>query len=125
MGIYDTPEKQMGRLSYEMWRACRLVVDTGMHARGWSKQQAIEFMKANTALTDANIEAEVNRYISWPGQALAYKLGELKIRELRARAEAALGERFDLRAFHDAVLRNGAVPLDVLEAEIEAWIAAQ
>jgi uncharacterized protein (DUF885 family) len=125
MGIYDTFEKQMGRLSYEMWRACRLVVDTGMHARGWSKQQAIEFMKANTALTDANIEAEVNRYISWPGQALAYKLGELKIRELRARAEAALGERFDLRAFHDAVLRNGAVPLDVLEAEIEAWIAAQ
>jgi uncharacterized protein (DUF885 family) len=125
MGIYDSPEKQMGRLSYEMWRACRLVVDTGMHARGWSKQQAIEFMKANTALTDANIEAEVNRYISWPGQALAYKLGELKIRELRARAGAALGERFDLRAFHDAVLRNGAVPLDVLEAEIEAWIAAR
>jgi uncharacterized protein (DUF885 family) len=123
MGIYDTPEKQMGRLSYEMWRACRLVVDTGMHARGWSKQQAIEFMKANTALTDANIEAEVNRYISWPGQALAYKLGELKIRELRARAETALGERFDLRAFHDAVLGNGAVPLDVLEAEIDAWIA--
>jgi uncharacterized protein (DUF885 family) len=124
MGIYDTPEKQMGRLSYEMWRACRLVVDTGMHARGWSKQQAIEFMRANTALTDANIEAEVNRYISWPGQALAYKLGELKIRELRARAEATLGARFDLRAFHDAVLGNGAVPLDVLEAAIEAWIAA-
>jgi uncharacterized protein (DUF885 family) len=124
MGIYDTPEKEMGRLSYEMWRACRLVVDTGMHAQGWSKQQAIEFMQANTALTDANIEAEVNRYISWPGQALAYKLGELKIRELRARAEAALGERFDLRAFHDAVLRNGAVPLDVLEEEIDAWIAA-
>jgi uncharacterized protein (DUF885 family) len=123
MGIYDTPEKQMGRLSYEMWRACRLVVDTGMHARGWSKQQAIEFMKANTALTDANIEAEVNRYISWPGQALAYKLGELKIRELRGRAEAALGARFDIRAFHDAVLGNGAVPLDVLEAEIDAWIA--
>jgi uncharacterized protein (DUF885 family) len=125
MGIYDTPEKQMGRLSYEMWRACRLVVDTGMHARGWSKQQAIEFMKANTALTDANIEAEVNRYISWPGQALAYKLGELKIRELRARAEGARGARFDLRQFHDAVLGNGAVPLDVLEAEIDAWIATR
>ena len=123
MGIYDTPEKQMGRLSYEMWRACRLVVDTGIHAMGWSKQQAIEFMKANTALTDANIEAEVNRYISWPGQALAYKLGELKIRELRTRAEGALGPRFDLRAFHDAVLGQGAVPLDVLEAEIDAWIA--
>lgn len=124
MGVYDTPEKEMGRLSYEMWRACRLVVDTGMHAMGWSKQQAIEFMKANTALTDANIEAEVNRYISWPGQALAYKLGELKIRELRARAEEALGARFDLRAFHDAVLGHGAVPLDVLEAEIDAWIGA-
>jgi uncharacterized protein (DUF885 family) len=125
MGIYDTPEKQMGRLSYEMWRACRLVVDTGIHSMGWSKQQAIDFMKANTALTDANIEAEVNRYISWPSQALAYKLGELKIRELRARAEAALGARFDIRAFHDAVLRNGAVPLDVLEAEIDAWIAGK
>jgi uncharacterized protein (DUF885 family) len=125
MGIYDTPEKQMGRLSYEMWRACRLVVDTGIHSMGWSKQQAIDFMKANTALTDANIEAEVNRYISWPGQALAYKLGELKIRELRDRAETALGARFDLRAFHDVVLRQGAVPLDVLEAEVEAWMAGR
>jgi uncharacterized protein (DUF885 family) len=125
MGIYDTPEKQMGRLSYEMWRACRLVVDTGIHSMGWSKQQAVEFMKANTALTDANIEAEVNRYISWPGQALAYKLGELKIRELRVRAETALGDRFDLRGFHDAVLRQGAVPLDVLEGEIGAWIQSR
>jgi uncharacterized protein (DUF885 family) len=125
MGIYDTPEKQMGRLSYEMWRACRLVVDTGIHSMGWSKQQAIDFMKANTALTDANIEAEVNRYISWPGQALAYKLGELKIRELRTRAETTLGARFDLRAFHDAVLRQGAVPLDVLEGEIEGWIESR
>jgi uncharacterized protein (DUF885 family) len=92
---------------------------------GWSKQQAIDFMKANTALTDANIEAEVNRYISWPGQALAYKLGELKIRELRTRAETTLGARFDLRAFHDAVLRQGAVPLDVLEGEIEGWIESR
>ena len=125
MGIYDTPEKQMGRLSYEMWRACRLVVDTGIHSMGWSKQQAIDFMKANTALTDANIEAEVNRYISWPGQALAYKLGELKIRELRERAETALGDRFDLRAFHDTVLGQGAVPLDVLEEEIERWLVTQ
>ncbi len=122
MGLYDTPEKNMGRLSYEMWRACRLVVDTGLHAKGWSKAQAIAFMRANTALTDANIEAEVNRYISWPGQALGYKIGELKIRELRSRAETALGARFDLRAFHDRVLGLGPVPLDVLEREIDAWI---
>lgn len=124
MGLYDTPEKNMGRLSYEMWRACRLVVDTGLHSKGWSKAQAIAFMRDNSALTDANIEAEVNRYISWPGQALGYKIGELKIRELRAKAEKALGPKFELRAFHDAVLSQGAVPLDVLERNIDAWIAA-
>ena len=123
MGLYDTPEKNMGRLSYEMWRACRLVVDTGLHSKGWSKPQAIAFMRDNSALTDANIEAEVNRYISWPGQALGYKIGELKIRELRGKAEKALGPKFDLRAFHDAVLSEGAVPLDVLERSIDAWIA--
>ncbi len=99
-----------------MWRACRLVVDTGIHAKGWTKQQAVDFMKDNTALTDANIDAEVNRYISWPGQGLACKLGELKILELRRRAESALGAKFDVRLFHDAVLVQGAVPLDVLEA---------
>jgi uncharacterized protein (DUF885 family) len=125
LGIYDTPEKNMGRLSYEMWRACRLVVDTGIHSKGWSKAQAVAFMKDNTALTDANIDAEVNRYISNPGQALAYKIGELKIRELRARAEKELGAKFDLRRFHDAVLGQGAVPLDALEAQINAWIAAE
>ncbi len=125
MGLYDTPEKRMGRLSYEMWRACRLVVDTGIHAKGWTKEQAIAFMRDNTALTDANIEAEVNRYISWPGQALGYKLGELKIRELRAQAEKALGPKFDLRAFHDRVLGGGAVPLDVLERDMAEWIAAR
>ena len=125
MGIYDTPAKDMGRLSYEMWRACRLVVDTGIHAKGWSKERAIAYMKDNTALSDANIDAEVNRYISWPGQALAYKLGELKIRELRALAEKSLGPRFDLRAFHDAVLGRGAVPLDVLDTQIKEWIAAE
>jgi uncharacterized protein (DUF885 family) len=125
MGIYDTPEKNMGRLSYEMWRACRLVVDTGLHSKGWSKAQAIAFMRENTALTDANIEAEVNRYISWPGQALGYKIGELKIRELRARAEKALGPKFDLRGFHDAVLAQGAVPLDVLERNVDGWIAGR
>lgn len=125
MGLYDTPEKLMGRYSYEMWRACRLVVDTGLHAKGWSKQQAIDFMRANTALTDANIEAEVNRYISWPGQALGYKLGEIKIRELRAKAEKALGPKFDLRGFHDTVLGLGAVPLDVLERAVDDWIAGR
>ncbi|MXP09642.1 DUF885 domain-containing protein [Pseudoblastomonas halimionae] len=125
MGIYDTPAKQMGRLSYEMWRATRLVVDTGLHSKGWTKQQAVDFMTEHTALSAGNIDAEVNRYITWPGQALAYKIGELKIRELRARAEEALGSEFDLRAFHDAVLENGAVPLDVLDAHIDRWIAAQ
>ena len=108
-----------------MWRATRLVVDTGMHAKGWSKAQAIAFMTDNSALSKANIEAEVNRYIADPGQALAYKLGELKIRELRARSEAALGGKFDLRRFHDAVLGQGAVPLDMLEAQIDAWIAGE
>lgn len=125
MGLYDTPAKQMGRLSYEMWRATRLVVDTGLHSKGWSKQQAVDFMLDNTALTKGNIDAEVNRYITWPGQALAYKIGELKIRELRERAEATLGANFDLRAFHDAVLENGSVPLNVLEGHIDRWIASQ
>ncbi|MBA3834615.1 MAG: DUF885 domain-containing protein [Sphingomonas sp.] len=125
MGIYDTPQKDMGRLGYEMWRASRLVVDTGLHSKGWTKDQAVAFMKDNTTLTDANIDAEVNRYISTPGQALAYKLGELKIRELRARSEKALGAKFDLRRFHDAVLGQGAVPLDALEAQIDAWIIAE
>nr|WP_299326252.1 DUF885 domain-containing protein [Parasphingopyxis sp.] len=125
MGIYDTPAEHMGRLSYEMWRACRLVVDTGLHALGWSRDRAIAFMRDNTALTDSNIEAEVNRYISWPGQALAYKIGELRIRELRAQAEDALGDRFDIRLFHDALLGQGAVPLDVLERQIMDWVAEQ
>ncbi|MDV3256469.1 MAG: DUF885 domain-containing protein [Sphingomonas sp.] len=125
MGLYDTPQKDMGRLGYEMWRAARLVVDTGIHAKGWTKQQAVDFMKDNTTLTDANIDAEVNRYISNPGQALAYKLGELKIRELRTRAEQQLGDRFDLRRFHDAVLGQGSVPLDALEAQINEWIRAE
>jgi len=125
LGLYDTPQKDMGRLGYEMWRATRLVVDTGIHAKGWTKEQAVAFMKDNTTLTDANIDAEVNRYISNPGQALAYKLGELKIRGLRAKAEKELGGKFDLRRFHDAVLGQGAVPLDALEAQINAWIAAE
>ncbi|WP_265528739.1 DUF885 domain-containing protein [Sphingomicrobium marinum] len=125
MGLYDTPAKDMGRLSYEMWRAARLVVDTGLHSKGWSKQQAIDFMLDNTALSPANIEAEVNRYISWPGQALAYKIGELKIRELRTRAGEMLGDDFDLREFHDVVLGQGSVPLDVLEMQVMAWVEAK
>ncbi|HST37219.1 MAG TPA: DUF885 domain-containing protein [Allosphingosinicella sp.] len=125
MNLYNTPERRMGELSYQMWRASRLVVDTGIHAFGWDKARAIAFMRENTALTDANIEAEVNRYISWPGQALGYMIGRLKILELRARAERALGARFDVRRFHDAVLRNGSVPLDVLEQQIDEWIAAE
>ncbi len=125
MGLYDTPAKDMGRLSYEMWRACRLVVDTGIHAKGWSKEQAIAFMTDNSAMSAANIEAEVNRYISWPGQALAYKLGELKIRELRELATKELGAKFDLAAFHDTVLGQGSVPLNVLEDMVKDWIAAE
>ncbi len=125
MELYDTPAKNMGRLSYEMWRACRLVVDTGIHSKDWSKQRAIDFMTDNTALSEANIEAEVNRYISWPGQALAYKMGELKIRELRGKATRELGDKFDLRAFHDVVLGQGAVPLDMLEAQVNRWIEAR
>ena len=125
LGIYDTPQKDMGRLGYQMWRATRLVVDTGIHSKGWTKDQAVAFMKDNTTLTDANIDAEVNRYISNPGQALAYKIGQLKIEELRSRAEKELGGKFDLRRFHDAVLGQGSVPLDTLESQINGWIAAE
>ena len=125
MGLYDTPAKEMGRLSYEMWRATRLVVDTGIHSKEWTKQRAVDFMLDNTALTPGNVDAEVNRYITWPGQALAYKIGELKIRELRKRAEDALGAKFDLRAFHDTILENGAVPLNVLEGHVDRWLAGQ
>jgi uncharacterized protein (DUF885 family) len=125
MGLYDTPEKKMGQLSYQAWRAARLVVDTGIHSKGWDKAKAVAFMLDNTALTEGNIDAEVNRYISWPGQALGYKIGELKIRELRARAERELGAKFDLRRFHDAVLLQGSVPLDVLEVQVNEWIAGE
>lgn len=125
MGLYDTPEKMMGRLSYEMWRACRLVVDTGLHSQGWDKARAVAFMTDNTALSAANIDAEVNRYISWPGQALGYKLGEIRLRELRQKAESTLGPKFSLPRFHDAVLDQGPVPLNVLSAQIDSWIAAE
>lgn len=124
MGIYHTPYQRFGRLTYEMWRACRLVVDTGMHSMGWSRQRALDYLAANTALSTHEIRTEVDRYIGWPGQALAYKVGELKIVELRQRAEVALGDRFDVRAFHDAVLGNGGVTLPVLERQIDEYIAS-
>ena len=123
VGMYDDPYQNFGRLSYEMWRALRLVVDTGMHAMGWSREEAIDYMASNSALSLHNIRSEVNRYIFWPGQALAYKMGEIKIRELREMAEMELGDDFDLREFHDVVLLSGAVPLSVLENNVESWIA--
>jgi uncharacterized protein (DUF885 family) len=125
VGFYTDPYANYGRLVYEMWRAVRLVVDTGLHYDDWTRQQAIDYMLANTALSEHNIATEVDRYIGWPGQAVAYKTGELKISALRREAEAQLGERFDLRAFHDVLLQNGAIPLDALEAIIDRWIAAQ
>ena len=122
VGMYNDPYQNFGRLSYEMWRALRLVVDTGMHAKGWSRDEAIDYMAENSALSLHNIRSEVNRYIFWPGQALAYKMGEIKIRELRERAENELDDNFDLREFHDVVLLSGAVPLEVLEDNVERWI---
>lgn len=124
MGIYETPYEHFGRLSFEMWRAGRLVVDTGIHAMGWTREQAVDFFRENSALSEHNINTEVDRYISWPGQALGYKMGELRIIGLRQHAESELGARFDLRAFHDALLGNGALPLPVLEQKIAAWINA-
>jgi len=123
MGVYLTPYEQFGRLTYEMWRAARLVVDTGLHARRWSRGQARAYLLAHTALSEHEVVTEVDRYIGWPGQALSYKIGELHIRMLRARAEQRLGTAFDLRAFHDAVLALGSVPLGLLEQQVDAWIA--
>ncbi len=125
MNMYTTPYERFGRLSYEMWRACRLVVDTGIHWLGWTEAQARECFEQNSALSPQNITAEVNRYIGGPGQALAYKIGELTFRRMRAEAEAALGDRFDLRAFHDHLLSDGALPMDVVETRMRAWIEEQ
>lgn len=125
MGIYETPYENFGRLTYEMWRACRLVIDTGIHSKGWTRDQAIKLLAENSALSMHNIRTEVDRYISWPGQALAYKMGELKFRELRARATEELGDKFDVREFHDEVLSLGGVPLYLVEAQVNAWIAEQ
>jgi len=125
MGFYADPYSKFGQLTYEMWRACRLVVDTGMHAFGWSREQAIDLMKENTAKTENDIIVEVDRYIVWPGQALAYMIGSLKIKELRAKASKELGARFDVRKFHNAVLDDGPLPLDLLDERLTAWIAEQ
>lgn len=125
LGLFKDPYSKFGQLSYEMWRAVRLVVDTGMHTKGWTRQQAIDFFRENTGKTDQDISVEVDRYIVWPGQALAYKLGQLKIRELRGQGEKTLGAKFDVRKFHDAVLEQGAVPLDLLEAHMMEWLKAQ
>jgi uncharacterized protein (DUF885 family) len=123
MGFYKDPYSKFGQLSYEMWRAIRLVIDTGIHSMGWTREQAIDYFRANSAKTDQDIIVEVDRYIVWPGQALGYKMGQLKIRELRTNAEKALGPKFDVRQFHDVVLGQGAVPLDFLERQVQAWVA--
>lgn len=122
MGFYQDPYSDFGRLTYEMWRAARLVVDTGMHTMGWSRQQAIDFLASNTALSMHNVTTEIDRYISWPAQALSYKLGELTIKRLRKEAEQQLGNDFDVREFHDVVLRNGSVPLSILEQQVASYI---
>jgi uncharacterized protein (DUF885 family) len=125
MGFYKDPYSKFGQLTYEMWRAIRLVVDTGLHAKGWTREQALDYFKANAAKTEHDIEVEVDRYITSPGQAVAYKIGELKIKELRAYAEKELGPAFDVRSFHDQILGHGAVPLDVLEKNIREWVAGR
>ena len=125
LGMYRTPYEEFGRETFEMWRACRLVIDTGLHDQGWTRQQAIDYLASHTALAKLDVEIEVDRYISWPGQALAYKLGEMKMRELRGRAEAELGDRFDQRRFHDALLNMGSVPLPAMEQAMLTWIATE
>jgi uncharacterized protein (DUF885 family) len=125
MGLYQTPYEHFGRLTYEMWRACRLVVDTGLHTKGWTREQAQAYLRDNTALSLHEVETEIDRYIAWPGQALSYKVGELTIRRLRANAEQTLGPRFDLRAFHDTILATGSVPLPMLEAAVARFVEAR
>ncbi|MDA0987205.1 MAG: DUF885 domain-containing protein [Bacteroidetes bacterium] len=125
MGFYTDPYSKFGQLTYEMWRACRLVIDTGIHAYGWSREQSIDHMKFNSAKSENDIAVEIDRYIVWPAQALAYKIGELKIKELKEKAKIKLGSKFDIRKFHNAVLDNGALPLDILENQIDKWIIEQ
>jgi len=123
LGVYTDPYQYFGRLQGELWRAIRLVVDTGLHSKGWTREQVIDYMKANSAVENTDAVAEAERYIAIPGQALAYKIGELKIQELKKKAKAELGDKFDPRAFHAEVLKDGSVPLPVLEAKIDRWIA--
>lgn len=125
LGLYQDPYSRFGALTMELWRAVRLVVDTGLHAKGWNRQKAVEYMRANTALGESDIQAEVDRYIAWPGQALAYKVGELKILELRRKAQQSLGARFDIREFHEQIVGSGSLPLPVLEMKVERWIESQ
>jgi uncharacterized protein (DUF885 family) len=125
MGIYTTLYEKFGKLTYEMWRACRLVVDPGVHAKGWTRQQVIEYMSENTALSIHEITTETDRYISWPGQAISYKIGEIKIKQLRAKAEKILGDKFDIRSFHEVLLSEGTVTLSILEKRVDRYIEKQ
>jgi len=125
IGFYQDPVSDYGRLSSELFRAVRLVVDTGIHSKGWSRDQVVDFMRKSGAVDEPTIQSETDRYIAWPAQALSYKLGQLKIRELRTRAQKELGPKFDIRAFHDEMLNGGTLPLDLLEARTDQWIAAQ
>ena len=122
MGIYTTPYEEFGKLTYEMWRACRLVVDTGIHAKGWTREQVVDYMLANTALSEHEVNTETDRYIAWPGQAISYKMGEIKIREMRKKAERELGSKFEIRKFHEVILEQGTVTLPILERRINDYI---
>ena len=123
MGLYDDPYSKFGQLTYQMWRAVRLVVDTGMHSKHWTRDQAIKYFMDNAPKAELDIVNEIDRYIAWPGQALAYKMGELKLQELRSRSRQRLGAKFDLKEFHDVVLGSGALPLNILERNVNQWIA--
>jgi uncharacterized protein (DUF885 family) len=125
MGAYDDPYSDFGRLSTEIWRAIRLVVDTGIHAKGWTEEEAVDYFLANSSLAEGAIRSEVQRYIVWPGQATSYKIGMMKILELREKAQAELGDRFDIKDFHDTVLGGGALPLEILERRVNDWIASR
>ena len=125
LGFYKAPYSKFGQLTFEMWRACRLVIDTGIHSEGWSRQQAIDYLVTNAGKDEKNATVEIDRYIASPGQALAYKIGQLKFQALRALATKELGDKFDIRSFHDELLANGSLPLPILEAQVNAWIATQ